>query len=265
MRSRALRILLLAAMVVSLFWLVVDPSPEPLIAAITGLAAFLSLRLTKAEQTPFLPDLRPSRIAVLPLRNIPQIADNEYFAAGLTEELISVLSRVRELEVIAASSTGQYRGASRPLSEIASELRVGTVLEGSVRNAAEALRISVRLVDVRSQTTLWADDYDRDLREVFSVQREIASEVARALSVTIVPDEKARIAKAPTSDLEAYDLYLLGRHELNKRSEDGIRRSVDRFQAAVAKDPAFAAAYAGIADAYVLALIGYAPILATSR
>ena len=261
MRGRLLQILLLAAIAIAVGWFAVDRSPEPLIAAITGLVALLSVRRRESDSRagPSLAETR-GRIAVLPLKNITETSGREYFADGLTEELISVLSRIRGLRVIAGSSTSQYRDACPPLSEIAATLRVNAVLEGSVRSAENELRVSVRLVDVATETTLWTADYDRALRDVFAVQHEIATSVAHALEVTVVASEKAQLLEAPTSDLEAYDLYLLGRHDLNKRSEEGVRRSIERFGTAIAKDPDFAAAHAGIADAYVLATLGYASI-----
>jgi hypothetical protein len=122
------------------------------------------------------------------------------------------------------------------------------------------LRVSIRLVDAASERLLWSEDYDRKLEAVFSVQRDIAVSVAAALQVTVPRSEVARIGDRPTEDLEAYDLYLLARHELNKRTEHGLLRSIEHFRSALARDPSFAAAHAGIADAYVLATIGYAPI-----
>ena len=261
MRKSLPQYLLFAAIIVAGGWLVVDPSPEPLIAVITGLVALLSMRRpgSPPKATPTVARPR-SRVAVLPLRNITEVPGREYFADGLTEELISVLSRLGQLQVIAASSTSQYRESPPSIQEVASDLQVGAVLEGSVRSTGTDLRVSIRLVDAETQVALWTCDYDRRLKEVFALQQDIARAVAHALEVTVVGDEARRLNEAPTSDLEAYDLYLLGCHSLAQRSEQGVRKSIERFRAAVAKDPNYAAAHAGIADAYVLATIGYASI-----
>lgn len=263
LRTRVLQGLMATAMVVAFVWLAVDPSPEPLVAALTALVGLLSmgslprLRSRGAERVRRIPG---KRVAVLPLRDIAETSGREYFAAGLTEELISSLSGVGELEVIANPSSSQYRDRSPPLSQIRRELEVGAVLQGSVRSMGEELRVSLRLVDTDSERILWSEDYDERLEDVFSVQRDIAVAVAHALEATVASSELRRLDEAPTSDLEAYDLYLLARHDLNKRTGEGLLRSIERFRAALSKDPTFAAAEAGLADAYVLATIGYAPI-----
>ena len=202
----------------------------------------------------------PRRIAILPLANIHPDRDQDYFADGMTEELISVISRIRGLEVIARTSVMAYRDTSKSVTEIGRELRVGTVLEGSVRKAGDQLRITVQLIDTQSQGHLWSEDYDREMKEIFQVQGDIARNVADALQVTLLGAEERRIERAPTDSLEAYDLYLLGRHHLSKRSDDGIRKAVEHFETATGRDPSFALAHAGLADAYVLAGIGYAAI-----
>lgn len=210
-----------------------------------------------------LPHVQPAdrrRLAILPLANIHAHRDDDYFADGMTEELISVISRIRGLDVIARTTVMAYRDTTKSVSEIGQELGVGSVLEGSVRKAGDQLRITVQLIDVESQGHRWSHDYDRELREVFRIQSDIARHVADALEVTLLGREERRLDRAPTENLEAYDLYLLGRHHLNKRTDVGLRRSIDHFQQAAKLDPGFAAALAGLADAYVLAGIGYAAI-----
>lgn len=270
----AIQAMLAMAVLVAAAWFILAPSPEPAIAVLMAAVGVLSMRLSRpdaperSEEGPGddaaaaapVPPADRSRVAVLPLDNIAGEPGQEYLADGLTEELISVLSRVGGLQVIARSSVASYRGRRRPIADIARELGVGAVLEGSVRVSGDHLRVAVRLIDTASESQLWSGDYDRELREVFAVQTAIAREVADALEVSIVQTESTRLAEVPTTDLEAYDLYLLGRHDLNRRTEAGLRRSLDRFRAAVEQDPSFAAAHAGIADAYVLALLGYAPI-----
>lgn len=260
LRSRLLQGLLLVAVAVAAGWLVMDPSPEPIITAVTALVALLSFRFTTSEPVPRKGPLPRDRVAVLPLRNITAGTGHEYFADGLTEELISVLSRIRGLRVIARTSVMQYKDAARSLARIGRELNAGIIMEGSVRLVGQDLRVSVHLVEASSENHLWSADYDRQLDEIFAVQTDIALQVADALQVRLFGDDAERIREAPTHDLEAYDLYLLGRHDLNRRTEEGIRRSIERFRAAVDKDPGFAAAWAGLADAHVLATIGYATI-----
>lgn len=203
-------------------------------------------------------DLR--RLAVLPFANFHADRDQDYFADGMTEELISVISRIQGLDVIARTSIMAYRDTNKSVSEIGRELRVGTILEGSVRKAGNQLRITVQLIDVATQGHLWSRDYDREMREVFHVQSDIARNVASALEVTLLRNEEQRIERAPTGNLEAYDLYLLGRHHLNKRTDATLRKAIDHFERAAELDRSFAPAFAGLADAYVLAGIGYAAI-----
>lgn len=198
-----------------------------------------------------------SRIAVLPFASIQPDREHDYFADGMTEELISALARIQELDVIARTSVMRYRDSDAGVAEIAGELGVGTVLEGSVRKAGDQLRVTVQLIDAATEGHLWAEDYDREFREIFRVQAEIAREVAQALELRLLDRDSAEIERAPTSDLEAYDLYLLGRHQLNRRNDEGVRRAIAHFEAALAKDPEFAEARAGLADAWLLGGIGY--------
>jgi serine/threonine-protein kinase len=261
MAPRVIQILLIAAVAVALGWLVMNPGPEALFTLLTAIVALLTLgRSAPGPRQMTGPSDLGRRVAVLPLQNIMEVEGKEYFADGLTEELISVLSRVTGLRIIARSSVARYRDQTLPIGEIGRELSVGSVLEGSVRAVENNLRISVRLIDTLSESHLWSADYDRELKDVFSVQRDIAQEVARALEVSVAGSEAARIEKPPTTDLEAYDLYLLGRHALNKRTDEGLLKSIELFRVAVEKDPGFGGAFAGMADAYVLATIGYANI-----
>lgn len=209
------------------------------------------------------PEDEPSnahRVAVLPLANIHADRDQDYFADGMTEELISVISRIQGLDVIARTSVMAYRDTTKSVSQIGQELAVGTLLEGSVRKAGDQLRITVQLIDVKTQGHLWSHDYDRELSEVFRIQSDIARHVADALEVTLLGPEERRIERAPTQNFEAYDLYLLGRHHVNKRTDGGLRKAIEYFEKAIELDSDFAPPYAGLADVYVLAAIGYAPI-----
>lgn len=201
------------------------------------------------------------RVAVLPFRNISPDPQDEYFADGMTEELISTLSKIRGLRVIARTSVMQYKSASKSVADIGQELGVATVLEGSVRKALNKLRISAQLIDVRTQEHLWSQDYDRELQNVFDIQSDVAQQVASALKVELMAGEQQRIDKRPAQNLEAYTLYLKGRYFWNKFSEEGLRASIAHFERAIEKDPTFALAYTGLAGAYAVLGVNYLPPL----
>jgi adenylate cyclase len=192
------------------------------------------------------------RIAVLPFSSISADPSDEYFADGITEELISRLSRIRELEVIARTSVMTYKGARKDIADIGRELNVGTVLEGSVRKASGKVRVTAQLISVGSQAHLWSEDYDRQLADVFAIQSEIAQRVAAALSVRLGGSERQRVEKKGTTNLDAYQSYLLGRYHWNKQTEEGLEQGKAYFEQAIREDPTFAQAYAGLAQSYEL-------------
>ena len=208
---------------------------------------------------PVTPTARRS-IAVLPFTNLSADAENEYFSDGITEDLIAQISKIRDLKVISRTSTMRYKGADKPLRMIGDELGVATILEGSVRRGGSRVRVVAQLIDAETDEHLWAETYDRELTDVFAIQSEVALQVAAALQTALSPAERTRVQKEPTKNMEAYDLYLLGRHQAGMRSDDGLRRAVEYFERALEKDPAYAAACAGLADAYVLSGIGYRAI-----
>jgi len=200
------------------------------------------------------------RIAVLPLSNMSQDARDEIFADGMTEELISALSKIADLRVIARASVMRYKDSKKPLGEISKELNVSAVLEGSVRKAGNKIRITIQLADSETEEQLWSEKYDRDLEDIFAVQSEIAQKVADALEVEIKKGEKENLAKKATESKEAYTLYLEGRYFLNIRTEESLKKAIERFEKALEKDPQYALAYTGIADSYaVLALLEFLP------
>jgi adenylate cyclase len=190
------------------------------------------------------PQAGPKRLAVLPLKNISPDPLDEYFADGLTEELIGTLSKIRELRVIARTSVDQYRGTSKGVAQIGNELGVTSVLEGSVRKAGNRLRITLQLIDARTEEHLWANNYDRDLDDVFASQTEIAQHTANALQLEVLGAERALIEKVPTTDLAAYHLYLKGIHA---RMED----SIHFFEEAIRNDPGFTEAYTHLANVLI--------------
>ena len=190
------------------------------------------------------------RIAVLPFVNLSSGPEEGYFADGMTEELITSLSGVRQLTVIARTSVMGYKGTNKKVKEIARELDVGSILEGSVRTAGNRLRITAQLVDTATEGHLWAQNYDRQLEDVFAIQSEIAEKVAAELKVRLVEDEKRVIEKRPTENTEAYTYYLKGRELLRERTEPSLRQAVEMFQKATSVDPSFARAYVGIAECF---------------
>ena len=194
------------------------------------------------------PSARP-RLAVLPLDNFSAKAEDEYFSDGMTEELISKLSRVTGMDVIARTSVMRYKRTDKSIADIGRELGVSSVLEGSVRKAGDKVRITVQLIDVGSQAHLWSQDFDRELKDVFATQSEIADQVAKALHVTLV---EGHPTNAGPADLETYTLYLKGRYHAGDISPDGLKRSIELFKQAVARSPNDAAAWASMARSYAM-------------
>ncbi len=204
------------------------------------------------EGTKGLIDMDRTRIAVLPLRNMSPDPNDEYFADGMTEELLTTLSGIKDLRVIARTSVMQYKAVSKRVSEIGRELNVGSLIEGSVRKAGKRLRITVQLIDARDEEHIWGQNYDRELDDVFAIQGEVAQKIAEALKVRLIEPEKRRLEKDPTSNFEAYTLYLKGRLYWNERSKEGMERAVQYFGRAIQLDPAYALGYAGLADSHFI-------------
>jgi serine/threonine-protein kinase len=199
----------------------------------------------------------PKAVAVLPFENMSTDPENEYFSDGITDDIIAQLSKISALKVISRTSSMQYKKTTKKIATIAEELGVGAILEGSVRKAGPRVRIVVHLVDPRSEKHLWGETFDRQLTDVFEVQSEVAQQITGALAVTLSPEEKQRVEKKATGDAEAYNLYLLGRFHANKWSEANVQKGIQYFQEAIAKDPNYAVAYAGMSDAYELLSIGF--------
>lgn len=197
-------------------------------------------------------------LAVLPFENLTGDPNQDYFSDGLTEEMITQLGRTdpSQLGVIARTSVMVYKRNPRPLDEIGRKLGVQYVIEGSVRRDAERVRITAQLIQVKDQTHVWAKEYDRDLTNLLVLQAEIAQEIADETKSALGEEPKANAAihpvSAPTTSYEAYDLYLKGRYFWNKRTPEDFQQAADYFQQAIAKDPNYARAYAGLADTYGL-------------
>jgi adenylate cyclase len=183
-------------------------------------------------------------IAILPFKNMSSDPENEYFADGITEELIIALSRIDRLKVISRTSAMRYKTTSKGAIEIARELTADTLVEGSVRKAATQVRISVQLIDGLDEGNLWAQTYDRQLDDIFAVQTEIAEKVVEALQVKLQESERRSLRKRPTSSPEAYALYLKGRFHLTRYSEAEVRKAAELFEQATKLDDRFASAYA---------------------
>ena len=197
-------------------------------------------------------ELDKRRIAVLPFANMSPDPADEYFADGLTEELISKLSLVKGLRVIARTSVMSYKKKDRRISEIGTELGVGSVVEGSFRKAGKKIRVTTQLIDVRDEQHLWAQSYDRNLDDVFAVQTDIAKQVSDALKVKILEAEIDGIDRKPTESTEAYTLYLRGRYHFNRRGVEDIVKASEYFGKAVREDERFALGYVGLADCYAV-------------
>jgi eukaryotic-like serine/threonine-protein kinase len=189
-------------------------------------------------------------LAVLPLENFSRDPDQDYFADGMTEALITDLSKISALQVISRTSVMQYKGTKKRLPTIAKELQVDAVIEGSVEKAGDRVRITAQLIEAANDKHLWAESYDRDMRDVLSLQDEVARRIADQVQVKLTPQEQKQLsAKTPTNP-EAYQLYLQGRFYWNKGDEPGLKKSIEFYQAALTKDPDYALAYAGLADSY---------------
>ncbi len=194
-----------------------------------------------------------NRLAVLPLVNIGGDNRDEYFADGMTEELISSLSTIRNLNVIARTSIARFKGAQHDIAEIGAALNVGSILEGSVRLAGEDARINVNLVEVRSQKTIWSQEYTRKIKDIFAIQSAIAQSVTEALKVQLLSGERNLLERRGTDNNDAYRQYLLGRSHLSRRTGEEVVKAIECFTLAAEQDPSFALAYAGLAESYTLA------------
>jgi TolB-like protein/Flp pilus assembly protein TadD len=191
-------------------------------------------------------------IAVLPFDNLSRDPDNAYFTEGIQDEILTRLAKVADLKVISRTSTQHFKSAPENLPQIAKQLGVTNILEGSVQRVADQVRVNVQLINALTDEHLWAETYDRKLTDIFAVESEIAQAVAQALQATLTGSEKSSIAKKPTENPEAYELYLKGRFFWNKRTGVDLRKAIEYFQQAIAKDPNYALAYAGVADSYLL-------------
>ena len=225
-------------------------------------AAAIALVLTEYHSSTHA-KLEPRRIeslAVLPLRNLSGDSEQEYFADGMTEALITDLAQISALRVISRTSIMRYKDSNKPLAQIAQELRVDAVVEGSVMRSGDRVRISAQLLNANSDKHLWAQSYERELRDVLVLQSELARTIADEIHVKITPRERMQLAITRVVDPAAHEDYIKGRFYWNKRTEEGINRGIQYFQQAIDLEPNYAEAYDGLADCWQgLAWYGYAP------
>ena len=191
-------------------------------------------------------------IAVLPFTNMSTDKENEYFSDGMTEEITTQLSKIADLKVIARTSAMVYKGSKKSIKEIADDLHVAAILEGSVQKIGNEIKITAQLIDANTQEHIWADKYEKDLKDVFSIQNEVARHIAVALQTKLFKTVEKQTVKKETENLEAYNLYLKGRYYLNKGKEDDLKKALAYFGQAIQKDPGYAKACSGQADVYLM-------------
>ena len=200
-----------------------------------------------------LPVPKIESIAVLPLENLSGDPQQGYFADGMTEELITNLGKISALRVISRTSVMRYKGTKKPLPEIARELKVDALVEGTVLRSGNRVRVTANLLDANADRHLWAESYERDLRDVLSLQSELARAITSEIQIKVTPQEKSRLSSARTVNPEAYQLYLKGRYYAGRATKEGLEKGVQYFNQAIAADPSYALAYDGLADDYWLA------------
>lgn len=219
---------------------------------LAGLALAIAIWFTAGPESPQpATDLEGKFVAVLPFDNLSPDPDNEYFSDGITEDIITHLSKIAGLRVIARTTTMRYKESQKSVREIAGELGVAVVLEGSVRRAGNHVRVVAQLIDGSSEEHLWADTYDRELKDIFQIQSDVAQQIADALAVELSPAERQKIEEAPTENLQAYDLYLRGRNYRSRGfQEQNVRAEIQLYEQAIQLDPRFALAHAALSESH---------------
>jgi TolB-like protein/Tfp pilus assembly protein PilF len=189
-------------------------------------------------------------LAVLPFGNLSADPEQDYFSDGMTEALITELAQISTIRVISRTSVMRYKNVKRSLPQIARDLKANLVVEGVVMSAGRRVRIAAQLIDAATDRLLWADNYERELRDILGLQSEVARAIASRIKVQLTPEEKERLASSRVVNPEAYEAYLKGRHYWNKRTELGFTKSIEYFEQAIRSDPEYAQAYAGLADSF---------------
>ena len=241
-------------------WVRRKPAIAALIASLVALAAAIGWNVWQGALISHPIALATNGIAVLPFENLSGNPDNAYFADGIQEEMLTRLASIADLKVISRTSTQRYQSKPRNLREIAKQLGVAHILEGSVQKAADQVRVNVQLINAQTDSHLWADTYDRKLTDLFAVETEIATKIADTLQAKLTSSEKQAIAARPTENSEAHELYLRGRFYWNKGLGPEFDKSRQYYQQAVELDPNYALAYVGLADFYGFAFaVGLLP------
>ena len=191
-------------------------------------------------------------IAVLPFDNLSRDPENAYFSEGIQDEILTRLAKIAKLKVISRTSTERFKSSPDDLPRIAQQLGVANILEGSVQKPSDQVRVNVQLIHAQSDTHLWAETYDRKLTDVFAVESDIAKAIAENLQAKLTGSAEHVLASRPTEDPEAHELYLKGRYFWNKRNPENLKKAIDYFKRAIARDPAYALAYSGLADAHAV-------------
>ena len=221
------------------------------ILAMVVVATVVSMRLLRGRTETAQPEIRS--LAVLPLENLSGDPAQDYFADGMTDELIADLAKIRALRVVSRTSVMRYKGArNKSLPEIARELNVDAIVEGSVLRSGDRVRITAQLIQAASDRHLWGESYERDLRDTIELQREVATALTEQIKIKLTPQEQERLANTHTANPEAHEAYLKGRYFWNKRTGDGLKKAVEYFELATKEDTTYAEAYAGLGDCYVL-------------
>jgi TolB-like protein/DNA-binding winged helix-turn-helix (wHTH) protein/Flp pilus assembly protein TadD len=218
--------------------------------AVLALIVAFALRQLRERSLRRTPSVRIESLAVLPLENLSGDPEQQYFADGMTDELITELAKIHSLRVISRNSIMQYKGKSKPLSQIARELNVDAVVEGTVMRSGDWVRITAQLIEAPKDRHLWAESYERDLHDVLRLQDELARDIANHVEAKLTPTEKTRLAQARPVNPQAYALLLKGWYEWGKRGREGLTKALDYFQQSATLDPNYAPAYAGIAESY---------------
>jgi TolB-like protein/DNA-binding winged helix-turn-helix (wHTH) protein/Tfp pilus assembly protein PilF len=201
-------------------------------------------------------------LVVLPMENLSADKDQAYFADGMTDELIAHLAKIRSLRVISRTSSMEYKGTHKTLSQIARDLNVDAVVEGTVMRSGDRVRITAELVQVATDRHLWAETYESELGDILTLQSHVASAIVNEIRVKLTPEDQVRLATTRPVSTESYENYLKGRYYWNKRSQEGLTKAINYFQVAIEKDPQYALAYAGLADCYSIigsAIVGTVP------
>jgi len=226
------------------------------------LAGAFAFRYLKRPSLASTPSSQLTSLVVLPFENLSADKDQQYFTDGMTDELIAHLAKIRSLRVISRTSSMEYKDTHKPLSQIARDLNVDAVVEGTVLRSGNQVRITAELVQVATDRHLWAETYESELGDVLGLQSRVASAIVNEIRVNLTPEEQQRLASTRTVTGESYENYLKGRYYWNKRSEEGLTKAIEYFQLAIEKDPNNALAYAGLADCYSIigsAIVGTVP------